>query len=167
METLRAMQIKLGLAATIAMVALPSVATAQQVVPAGNAAATQYTEAFPTARGNAKVHRHGKRAPANVLGPRKARHLEAAGPQGQAVAEVVAATAPAASQGDKAPANSAGGKHGAQTDRPAGASPLGKVIGAATGSSDSGEMGLLLPIFIVCVLAASAAYFLRQRRRVS
>ncbi|HEX2096874.1 MAG TPA: hypothetical protein VHF50_05835 [Solirubrobacterales bacterium] len=48
--------------------------------------------------------------------------------------------------------------------RPEGSSAFSEVLAQATGSSDSGETGLLLPLVIVTTLAASAAYALRRRR---
>ena len=163
---MKALGTKLGLTAATALLALPSAAAAQAVVPPGNSAVNQYTETVPTARGSAKTRHHGKRSPAKVLGADNARRLEAAAPQGRAVAEVVAATAPvpapSASKADRGsghPATHAAG--------PGGSSGLGKVITAATGSSDSGELGLLLPLLIVCALVGSAAYFWRQKRRTA
>ena len=47
---------------------------------------------------------------------------------------------------------------------PAGSSGLGEVIGQATGSSSSGQLGLLLPLLILAVATWAVAYVLRQRR---
>ena len=41
------------------------------------------------------------------------------------------------------------------------------MIAEATGSSDSGDLGLLLPLLILCALLGSAAYAVLQRRRAS
>jgi hypothetical protein len=166
---MRALGIKLGLTAAIAILALPSVAAAERIVPPGNSAVNQYTETFPTAKGKARTKHRVKRQPAQILGSRNAHRLEAAGPQGQAVAEVVAATAPAPAPAgsDTAPAGSeeqaGGGARHAQ--EPAGSSGVGKAIAEATGSSDSGELGLLLPILILCAIAGSTAYFWQHNRR--
>jgi hypothetical protein len=155
---MRALGIKFGLAATAAILACPSVAAAQQVLPPGNSAVNQYTESVPTAKGNAKVKHRADRRPAKVIGSRNAHRLEAAGPQGQATAEVAAATAPARTVDKAAPSRNRG-------QGPAGSSGLRKVIAEATGSSDSGELGLLLPLLILCALAGSAVYAWRRYRR--
>lgn len=85
------------LIAALAIAALPASAAAQSYVPPGNSAATQYTEAVPTAGGpkstNNSKHRQS-RSPGKVLGAHKTAKLAAHGPQGQAAAEVAALTAP-------------------------------------------------------------------------
>jgi cobalamin biosynthesis Mg chelatase CobN len=55
---------------------------------------------------------------------------------------------------------------GAPADHPSGSSGLGEVLGQATGSSDSGTLGLLLPLIILCAVAFSVFYLWRQRQRV-
>jgi hypothetical protein len=64
-----------------------------------------------------------------------------------------------------------GGSGGAAKDagapaHPSGSSGLGEVLGQATGSSDSGTLGLLLPLIIFGAVAFSAFYLWRQRQRV-
>jgi hypothetical protein len=85
------------LAATIAIAAAPASAQAEALVPPGNSAATQYTEAIPTAGGPKATgkpqHRHGS-SPTKVLGTHNTAKLDAQGPQGKETAEVAAATAP-------------------------------------------------------------------------
>jgi hypothetical protein len=85
------------LVATFALAALPAGAAAAPYVPPGNSAATQYTEAVPTAGGpKATGHKQGKvKSPNKVLGTRNTEKLNAQGPQGHAAAELAAATAPA------------------------------------------------------------------------
>lgn len=90
------------LAATIAILALPNAAQAEYLIPPGNSAATQYTEAVPTAGGpkatNPSKH-GGSKSPKQVLGKGNAKKLDAQGPEGHAAAEVAAATAPVAVSG--------------------------------------------------------------------
>jgi hypothetical protein len=90
-----------SLAAALALAVLPAGATAAPYVPPGNSAATQYTEAVPTA-GGPKATDKGKqgkdRSPGKVLGIHNTQKLDAQGPQGRAAAEVAAATAPATIQ---------------------------------------------------------------------
>jgi len=118
------------LAATIAIVALPAAAQAEYLVPPGNSAATQYTEAVPTAGGpkasNNSTH-DGSKSPKQVLGGKNTQKLNQQGPEGRAAAEVAAATAPVAV--------SAGGEGTPPT--PGHASP-GK---AANGSGSGGNGG--------------------------
>lgn len=158
---------RFGLAALAAsLLALPS-ATAQAVVPPGNSAVNQYTETFPTVRGAQTTKRNPKqkdqaRTPSEALGREGARKLAAEGAIGREVAEVVAATAPSGAAErttvrDSAPA----GKE------PEGSSGLREVVGQATGTSDSGRMGLLLPLLILAAVAGSVFYFWRHRRQAA
>ena len=48
-----------------------------------------------------------------------------------------------------------------------GSSGLSRVIAEATGSSDSGDLGLLLPLLILAAVVGSAAYFWRHRHRAA
>jgi hypothetical protein len=50
---------------------------------------------------------------------------------------------------------------------PHGSSGLGEVLGQATGSSSSGQLGLLLPLVVIGAIAWALAFFWRQRRRVA
>lgn len=204
---MKASKTGLGLfAATIAIFALPSAAQAEYLIPPGNSAATQYTEAVPTAGGpkatNPSKHSQSK-SPKQVLGKGNAKKLDAQGPEGRAAAEVAAETAPGAvaqtgggaasatsghhagSQPQTNGGNSGGGtgqaggppagngsNHQAATTAtlasqplPDGSSGLGEVLGQATGSSDSGQLGLLLPLIVLATIAWSVAYVVRRRRQ--
>jgi hypothetical protein len=192
----------LSLLATIAILAIPAIAHAEYLIPPNNSAATQYTEAVPTAGGPKATDRsnHGKhQTPSKVLGSDNADRLEAQGSEGRAVAEVAAETAPApvaaggegAAQGkhpstsqpgtnDTGPGggnrtNGGTGDGGSGTsvrdatltsqEIPEGSSGLGEVLAQATGSSDSGQLGLLLPLIVLGAIAWSVAYVLRRRKR--
>jgi hypothetical protein len=185
------------LAATAALFALPQTASADYYVPPSNSAATQYTESFPTAggerdaeNGNSKHH-----SPAKVLGGRNAQRLESQGPEGDAVAEIAAETAPAetavttaatesskshAGHGAAKPQTNSKARHPKssgtpqQTDHnpqslvaaePSGSSGLLEVIGQATGSSSSGGLGLLLPLVLLGTVAWAIAYVSSKRRK--
>jgi hypothetical protein len=87
------------LAGTIAILALPIAAQAEYLIPPGNSAATQYTEAVPTAGGPKATNpsKQGKgQSPSKVLGGKNAQKLNQQGPEGRAAAEVAAETAPGA-----------------------------------------------------------------------
>ncbi len=143
------------------ILALPSAAPAQSVVPPGNSAVNQYTETFPTARGPAATKKQGKerhRSPAEALGPRKVRRLASEGPAGRELAAVVAATSPTAAKPE------APGGFIASADSLGDSSGLGEVIAQATGSSDSGGMGIALPLLILAALVGFAVYLWRRRR---
>lgn len=175
---MRKLQAPLGLAAAAMILALPSAAPAQSVVPPANSAANQYTETFPTAKGPAATKKRGKqrhRSPAEALGPRKARRLASQGPQGRDLAAVVAATAPAVAKSGGA------GEARPRSASPSGSAPrsgsvsrgdafdddsssFGEVVSQATGSSDSGGMGIALPLLILAALVGSAVYLWRRRR---
>jgi hypothetical protein len=81
----------------LAICAFPAGAGAEAIVPPGNSAAAQYTEAFPTAGGEKETGDSGKKkpTPGKVLGERNSHKLESKGSEGKAVAEFAAETAPA------------------------------------------------------------------------
>lgn len=166
----KALKTGIGLAVAIAIFALPGAAGAQRVVPPGNSAVTQYTQTFPTGGGNSAARHRGHRSPAKVLGAATARRMQATGPTGSAAANLAAATAPGATRagGPNATQATPGAlpraPHGAM---PAGSSGLRKVLAQATGSSDSGELGLLLPLLILAAVSGSAVYFWRHRHRTA
>lgn len=200
------MALRTGLGLLVAAIALGAAAQGAQgeaVVPPGNSAATQYTEAIPTAGGPTTTGKHGGRKPSppsHVLGSHNTAKLNAQGPQGKATAEVAAQTAPApvAPAGGTEPSGggralAAGGQDGsghgnvapsnqtpapnagkpapgssattAASSSPGGSSAFGEVVGQATGSSDSGRLGLFLPLLIVAVVVGSIVYLTRQRKR--
>jgi hypothetical protein len=151
-----------SICATIAIVALPSSAAAETYVPPGNSAATQYTEAVPTAGGpkaTGKSPHKQSSSPAKILGGPNSRRLEEQGPQGKAAAEAAAATAPgpvapgATPQApETAPSGSGGGKsaHGegnGETGEPStgnGAGQPSRIAkgGAPAGTEPGGSSGL-------------------------
>src|SRR3954454_20303165 len=94
---MKAFKTGLGLLAMIAILAASTAAHAEYLVPPGNSAATQYTEAVPTAGGPKATNSHKQgagKSPKQVLGDHNAAKLDAQGPEGRQVAQVVAATAP-------------------------------------------------------------------------
>jgi hypothetical protein len=176
-----------SLLATTALVAFPTAATAEYLVPPGNSAVNQYTETYPTAGGQKQAgngHHGESRKPAQVLGTHNTRRLDQQGADGRAAAEIAAATAPSpsvAASGEEAQeaerhttagggsgsssGGDGGGKAAGQHEAGGGSSGLGSVISQATGSSSSGELGLRLPLAILAVTAWSVAHLLRQRRK--
>lgn len=164
----------------IAIVALPSPAAAAYLVPPENSAATQYTETFPTVGGQGNAEREprgGGRSPGKVLGERNVQRLEDQGPQGRAVAQLAAETAPNSgavrdeSGGDDSgvttPSARGGGDGGPihSSEEIGESSGLSEVLSQATGLSSSGGMGLLLPLIILGAIAWSLSYLLRQRKK--
>lgn len=91
----------LGISTLLASLMLVSAAAAETVVPPGNGAATQYTEAYPTSGGNAVDGDginggggQGKKTPSHVLGHDNTQKLEDEGQVGRETARVAAETAP-------------------------------------------------------------------------
>ncbi|HEX9967033.1 MAG TPA: hypothetical protein VGB06_03710, partial [Solirubrobacterales bacterium] len=100
----------------------------ESLVPPGNSAVNQYTESYPTTRGNKTIHapkgsggQQKERSPKEVLGSRNSKRLEQHGSDGQAVAELATETAPATT------ASGGGGGGGGSTD----GTPAGTGSGAA------------------------------------
>ena len=176
-----------ALAGLFAALALPASALAEYYVPPGNSAATQYTESLPSAGGESTGkggHGGGTASPEESLGSRNAQRLEAQGPAGEATAALAAETAPPASlvqadsgssggtghdkgqgQGKQEGAQKQSGSRGEpkenfHVNQPSGSSGIGEVVAQATGS-DSGNLGLWLPIVIVLTVVGSIVYRLR------
>jgi hypothetical protein len=128
-------------------------------VPPGVSGANQYKETLPGAGGNEPTSDvaagMSDKTPAKALGHANAARLEALGPEGREAAQLAAAGAPGHVVGKQAPEGTPGTP---------GSSGLGQVLGQLTGSSDSGGMGLLLPLLIAMSIVAAAAYGLGRRR---
>ena len=130
------------------------------LVPPGVSGANQYTETLPGPGGNEPTSGAGKQGPkstAKALGRANAERLESLGADGRAAAQLAAAGA----------ANRHGGAgQGKETLGSAGTgdSGVGQVLGNLTGTSDSGGMGALLPLLILAVAIAAAAFVVSRRR---
>lgn len=157
----------------VAALAFPvaGVASGQPVLPPENSAANQYTETLPGAGGNeptGKIGGGGGGSPKKALGKAHAARLEALGPAGRAAARLAAAAAPTTfgRQSGAAVAPGAVGKHvGAEpAANPGGKSGLRQILGQITGSSGSGEMGLLLPLLITMAAIAAIAFAVIRRQ---
>jgi hypothetical protein len=153
---------RLGFVLAIAIVSLIAATPAGAVLPPGNSAANQYTEAYPTGGGNQPAGRGGRQTPAGALGKENARKLEGMGPEGAAAAQLAAETAPGGGA-SQTTANQGRENAGEGPSSPSGSSGLSSVIGQATGSSDSGELGWGLPLIFLGALLGSAAYALHRR----
>ena len=151
-----------------ALLVLPSSAVAAHLAPPGKAGANQYFETIPTSQGNAApptgaVNPH----PLARLGAgrRGAARLARLGKQGAAAAALAQATAPAkagsaASQGPGRPAP-------ATVTQSSGQSPVSALV-SALGGSDSGGLGLVLPLLLVTGLIVALGFValaVRPRRR--
>jgi hypothetical protein len=182
--------VSLSLAA-MAVCAAPLLPVASAaVIPPGNSAANQYTEAFPTTGGSTPTGGKGHTTPAKALGAKNAKRLEAQGAEGRAAAEVAAATAPVVRPGGSSPARGSSLLHGTarsgtqpttsagqsstrvsghpprgSSGASGGSSGVGEVLAQATGSSSSGRLGLFLPLLIAAAIVWSVAYAFRRRRR--
>ncbi len=152
------MKSAIAVLALFASLILASAAAAETVVPPGNSAATQYTEAFQTAGGNAKsnsgIGGSGKK-PSKVLGAGNAQKLESKGPVGEEVATLAAETAPVSatpSGGSGHHAKGTGNANNAQNPggKPAGNSGSGegnaaggpRPAGSTAPDTSSGSSGL-------------------------
>lgn len=183
-----------GAAAVLAILALPSVAVGETVVPPGNSAATQYTETFPTAGGNTKVNgslgggggssHSGGRSPAKVLGSNTAEELESHGAEGRTVAALAAESAAGGEEeggggkqnGTGGGGSSGGGSGNGGTPKAADGGNGSLASEAPAGSSgfsevlshatgsSSGEMGIFLPLVLLAAPLCALAYAWRRRQ---
>lgn len=109
---------KLNLLALTALTALacalPATVAAAEILPPGNSAVNQYTETFPTSKGEEKSELEKKTGvkPGDVLGAGKTRKLDEKGAAGKAVAQFTAETAPANSDSGSTGAETGGGDNG-------------------------------------------------------
>jgi len=185
--TMKLLKPGLPVLAAALLLALPSAALAASVVPPGNPAATQYTEALPSSHGPTDAeHSKGHKRPDETLGGRNAKRLESEGQDGREAARIAAETAPetvaaqttgggSGSAAGSAPkggsgASQKGGGAGVQPNVSAagvGGSGPGKVAGQATGLDTSEGTGLLLPLAVLAILAWGGAYVLRRRKRAA
>jgi opacity protein-like surface antigen len=177
---MKALQTGTALAAVAAAIlAFAPAALATEFVPPENAAATQYTESFPTAGGNHDATSggvgNGHRSPTEALGTDNAHRLQQKGKDGQAAAELAAATAPAESVTTRSTESSnppeqepaKQGEPAAAGESPSVNSGSNEVIGQATGASGSNNIGWLLPLVIGSAAAWSLLFFWRRRRRTA
>jgi hypothetical protein len=115
-------------------------------VPPGNSAATQYTEQFPTAGGNAKSNAGingggggSAKPPSKVLGHENAQKLESKGPVGTEVAKLAAESAPvSATPAGGSAHHPAGANAGANDSQRPGGNTGGGEGNAPAGSRPAG-----------------------------
>jgi hypothetical protein len=140
---LKALKTTVGLmAATTAVLALPATAAAAEyLVPPGNSAAIQYTETYPSAGGHRDAEnqsRNRNRSPSKVLGERNAQRLKEHGPEGEAVAEVVAETAPTTPAAQSESSSGGDDSDGNEPEKRKRDDGERSPAGAAPGSGNSG-----------------------------
>jgi hypothetical protein len=165
MASRNTLRLNAALAFTIALALVPG-AAAETLIPPGNSAVNQYTESYPSGRGEVNTgSRQGNRTPEQVLGKRKAQRLESQGATGEEVATVVAATAPTQTDGN---GTGMGGSAPGQLDRsslqPGGSAGFGEVLDQAIGVSSGDGPGLLLPLGLLAIMLWALAYAWRRWR---
>jgi cobalamin biosynthesis Mg chelatase CobN len=132
--------------ALVVFFAVPSIASAGQVIPPGNSAATQYTQAFPTAGGNVEVRDSigepggGNKTPSKVIGKKTTEELESQGPEGTAVAKLAAESAPPTPESESSESSS-GGAAGGGGNKPSGGSHAGGGGATQQGGAEAGGGG--------------------------
>ncbi len=123
------------MAVAIALLAAPSGASATEaLVPPGNSAATQYTEAIPTGGGEKSTEGTGHkrpRSPQQTLGAKNTKRLESQGAVGRATAELATETAPSAGPPPAAQPRANASPHSGGKPAPGGAKRPGDGAGHA------------------------------------
>jgi hypothetical protein len=162
--------------ACIVSLLAPSGALARVIAPPGHSGTSQYVEVIPSSGGNAAPPGSVKGSGSANVGPKalsgfgQGRSTDARlvklGTAGQAAATLAAATAPTPLSGATKAAGSAAAKKsaGSQGDSPA------SGISAALTSSDSGGLGILLPLLLATALIAAVGVIagrLARRPRAS
>jgi len=136
------------LSSALLALALPAGAAAQ-IVPPGNSAASQYTETIPTSQGEKDAQGPKKHVnPNEVIGSKNTQKLEEQGPEGAAVAEFTAETAPTTSAsgeessgGNNADTKNGGGKPNSNGNGAGNDKGNGSKSEPATGGEESSEAG--------------------------
>ncbi len=163
---------RLGLLAAFVALALPAGALAVRCAPPGNSGIDQYFETIPGASCNQAPPGSGPASSSSgsQLTPGQRRQLTSLGPAGRAVAQFVAATAPAieGTGPSQAGGSRAGGKRAAPiliAAAPPAASGEPPVIGLlkpiVTGSAPGG-VGIVLPIFLAAAVLLALVTLLRR-----
>ena len=116
---------------------VPAAALAGAIVPPGNSAANQYTETFPTSKGeeDAQGKKKSGVTAAQVLGAGKAHELEDKGKAGKAVADFAAETSPTVVE----PSGEAGSEAGEGEPQGPGKSENGAGGPAGDGNEEGSE----------------------------
>lgn len=172
--------------AVLCLALLAPAAQAQQGgknAPPGNSAIDEYVETVPGATGDRAPRAPGKDASPALSGPQRAA-LERQGKEGEQLAQLVDATAPAPDTGAGAPkttprpsnrtpdattppvlAPTAGDVTAAlaTADRHA-ESPLAATLVAAVAPNDAGGLGIFLPLILLGSLVGMVALAMRRRR---
>lgn len=160
------------LLACIAAVAFPAGAFAVRCAPPGNSGIDQYFETIPGASCNqAPPGSGGTGSPGGThLSPGQRRQLAALGPAGRAVAQFVAATAPAIE--GTGPARDGGSRAGGRRAGPvliaaapptaSGEPPVVGLLKPIVTGSASGGVGILLPIFLGAAVLLALVTVLRR-----
>ncbi|HEX8753246.1 MAG TPA: hypothetical protein VF731_07505 [Solirubrobacterales bacterium] len=137
---MRLLRIATATATIVASLVSAPLAAAEQVVPPGNSAATQYTETYPTAGGEAKQNGElngGNQKPSQVLGQHTANALKSKGAEGEAVAELAAETAPVPVRTGSGEGTEGEGAHAGGGSHP----HKGSSAGGGSGSGQGGGGG--------------------------
>jgi hypothetical protein len=147
----------------LVMAATGAVASGAVLAPPGHAGANQYFETIPTSRGNAappgSVRGSGSPDPGNRglgsfgQGASTDTTLAGLGQTGQAAAALAAATAPTPAPGSARRAATAPGGSSTGVSPTGGGSVAGGIAHALTGSN-TGGLGLALPLLLITVLLA-------------
>lgn len=162
---------------TAALVVLCATATgAAAQSPSENSGIDQYTENVPAADGDKPSDESLGGGPSDggsgdregPLPPAVADELQAAGPAGQAAAALAEATAPRtrteSESGRRADAESGSGATGLGSAASGGGGVGSTLDRIAGGSSESGGMGIALPIILGASLVAAALYGVSRRK---
>ena len=161
--------LRITVALFVATLALPASALAVTCAPPGNSGIDQYFETIPGASCNQAPPGSGPAGSpgASQLTPGQRRQLASLGPAGRAVAQFVAATAPAI-EGTGPPSSQTGGKRAAPiliaAAPPAttGESPIMGLLKPIVSGSAPGGVGILLPIFLAAALLLAVVTVLRR-----
>jgi hypothetical protein len=160
---------RLTVALFLAALVLPAGALAVTCAPPGNSGIDQYFETIPGASCNQAPPGSGPASSsgASQLTPGQRRQLASLGPAGRAVAQFVAATAPAI-EGTGPSSPQTGGKRAspiliaAAPPAASGESPIVGLLRPIVSGSAPGGVGILLPIFLAAALLLALVMVLRR-----
>jgi hypothetical protein len=149
------------------LLASAAAAAKPAAAPPGNSAVNQYTESFPSANGpqQSSSTKEGDAGPSprRALGTRNASRLQGRGPEGQALAELAAATAPGGAKHGAGGGQGGQGADGAPDSQ--GSSGTTAVLGQALSTSASGKLGPWLPLILLATVVWACLYAWLRRPR--
>jgi hypothetical protein len=159
---------RIPLALSLAVIAL--LIAAAGVAAQDHSASDEYTENIPGVGGDSPSSDHTGGGggvggeDSSPLAPAVVEDLNASGADGQGAAALAEETAPAHNDGNSANGTNPGGRGSSGRSHSDSGGGIGGVVDQVVGTSDSGGMGIALPIILGAALVAAFLFLLARHR---